>query len=39
MGYCPECGAAYEPAVAACPRCRVVLTPDPPIPPDAPPEA
>ncbi|HTM57853.1 MAG TPA: zinc ribbon domain-containing protein [Candidatus Udaeobacter sp.] len=25
MGFCPECGAEYEPAVAACPRCRVVL--------------
>jgi hypothetical protein len=29
MGYCPECGAAYGPAVAACPRCRVVLNPEP----------
>ena len=26
MGYCPECGAGYEPAIVACPRCRVVLT-------------
>ena len=26
MRYCPECGAAYEDAVAACPRCRAVLT-------------
>jgi hypothetical protein len=26
VGFCPECGAAYEPAVVACPRCRVVLT-------------
>src|SRR5207245_904717 len=26
MGFCPECGTEYEPAVAACPRCRVVLT-------------
>ena len=32
MGYCPECGAAYAPAVAACPRCRVVLSADPPEP-------
>lgn len=32
MGYCPECGAQYESAVAACPRCRVVLGPDPPEP-------
>ena len=30
MGYCPECGAEYEAAVAACPRCRVVLVSDPP---------
>jgi hypothetical protein len=30
MPWCPECGAAYEPAVAACPRCRVVLTNEPP---------
>lgn len=30
MGYCPECGAEYDRAVAACPRCRVVLSPDPP---------
>jgi hypothetical protein len=27
--YCPECGAAYPPAVVACPRCRVVLDPEP----------
>ncbi|MBI1797369.1 MAG: hypothetical protein HYR74_10000 [Candidatus Eisenbacteria bacterium] len=26
MAWCPECGAAYEPAIVACPRCRVVLT-------------
>ena len=25
MGFCPECGTAYEPAVVACPRCRVAL--------------
>ena len=31
MRYCPECGAEYEPAVAACPRCRVVLTSEPPV--------
>ena len=30
MGYCPECGTAYEPAVVACPRCRAVLGPEPP---------
>ena len=30
VGYCPECGAAYEPAVVACPRCRVVLVAEPP---------
>ena len=29
MGFCPECGAAYAPAVAACPRCRVVLVSEP----------
>ncbi len=26
MGFCPECGASYEPAIVACPSCRVVLT-------------
>jgi len=26
VGFCPECGAGYEPAIVACPRCRVVLT-------------
>jgi hypothetical protein len=31
MGWCPECGQEYEPAVAACPRCRVVLSSDPPL--------
>ena len=30
MGFCPECGAEYTAAVAACPRCRVVLTAEPP---------
>ena len=30
MGYCPECGTAYERAIVACPRCRAVLTADPP---------
>jgi len=35
MGYCPECGAAYAPEVAACPRCRVVLTPEPPPGPES----
>jgi hypothetical protein len=29
MGFCPECGAGYESAVVACPRCRAVLGPDP----------
>ena len=30
MGFCPECGESYEPAVVACPRCRAVLVADPP---------
>lgn len=30
MRYCPECAASYEDAIAACPRCRVVLADDPP---------
>jgi len=33
MGYCPECGTRYDAAVAACPRCRVVLSSEPPTPP------
>jgi hypothetical protein len=36
MGYCPECGARYEDAVVACPRCRAVLTSEPTTPPDHP---
>lgn len=32
MRYCPECAAAYEDAVAACPRCRVVLVSERPAP-------
>ena len=31
MPWCPECGTAYGPEIAACPRCRVVLTAEPPI--------
>jgi hypothetical protein len=27
MPWCPECGASYGPAIAACPRCRVGLEP------------
>jgi hypothetical protein len=30
MGFCPECGAAYPPEVVACPRCRVILSAEPP---------
>jgi hypothetical protein len=26
VGFCPECGTEYAPEVAACPRCRVVLS-------------
>jgi hypothetical protein len=29
--YCPECGAEYAPEIAACPRCRVVLSAEPPV--------
>lgn len=32
MGYCPECGTEYPPEIAACPRCRVVLSADAPAP-------
>ena len=38
MKYCPECGRAYEEAIAACPQCRVILTEDPPGPVAADPE-
>jgi hypothetical protein len=31
VGYCPECGTAYEPAVVACPRCRTILVAEPPV--------
>lgn len=31
MAWCPECGKAYGPAVAACPDCRVVLSAEPPL--------
>jgi hypothetical protein len=34
--YCPECGAEYEPAIVACPNCRVVLVAEPPSPPGEP---
>lgn len=30
MGHCPECGTGYEPAIVACPRCRVILIASPP---------
>jgi hypothetical protein len=28
--FCPECGTAYDEAIAACPQCRVLLTATPP---------
>ena len=31
MHWCPECGAEYGPQIVACPRCRVVLSDEPPI--------
>jgi hypothetical protein len=31
VGWCPECGREYPPAIAACPRCRVVLGAEPPL--------
>ena len=31
MGFCPECGREYQPAVVACPGCRAVLVADPPV--------
>ena len=31
MPWCPECGTSYPPEVAACPRCRVVLSYEPPV--------
>jgi hypothetical protein len=37
MGFCPECGTEYPPAVAACPRCRVVLGVERPVMPGDPP--
>ncbi len=32
MRFCPECGRDYDDAIAACPRCRVVLGDEPPSP-------
>jgi len=34
--WCPECGAGYGEAIVACPRCRAVLTDEPPIESGAP---
>ena len=34
--WCPECGTGYGDAIVACPRCRVVLTDEPPIESGAP---
>lgn len=31
MPWCPECGTEYGSEIAACPRCRVVLSAEPPI--------
>lgn len=31
MGFCPECGSEYAREVVACPRCRAVLGPRPPV--------
>jgi hypothetical protein len=30
MKFCPECGRVFEDAIAACPRCRAVLSAEPP---------
>ncbi len=30
MGFCPECGEEYQPEIAACPKCRIVLVTEPP---------
>ena len=29
-GWCPECGERHAPGIVACPRCRVVLSEEPP---------
>ena len=34
--WCPECGAGYGEATVACPRCRVLLTDEPPVESSAP---
>jgi hypothetical protein len=33
MGWCPECGKSYAPAIVACPQCRVALADEPPVAP------